>query len=147
MRKNVVYLFSITLPCYVNMSRAPRIKPPSQQKRSPAQRRKHPYLHVHQHELYDVPTLGELRDAFKPTNSPPSTFVDYSQFEVITFNRLDPTQHHLLHGKDRGTFGYYVPPEFLAAHLATDFLSTLQHLVQDLPSLGKTEEDENMARC
>jgi Oxygenase domain of the 2OGFeDO superfamily len=128
------------------MGRAPRVRPASQQKRLPAQRRNHPYLHVHEHKLYDVPTLGALRDAFEATNGPPSAFSDSSRFEVITFDHHDPTRHHLLHGMDGGILGYYVPPEFLAQRLATDFLSTLQCLVKDLPSIGKTEEDKNAAR-
>jgi hypothetical protein len=102
-------------------------------------------LHVHVHKLRDVPTLGKLRSDFATTNSPSSNFVDSSEFEVITFDHVDPTRHHVLLGPDRRVLGYYVPPEDVTPRLRTGLHSTLLGLVKDLPSIVKTEED-NMTR-
>ena len=129
------------------MGRASRCsKPPSQKKRAPAQRRNHPYFHVHEHKLRDGPTLGELRRDYATINSTSSDFVEYSEFKVITFDHLDPTRHHVLLGPDGSVLGYYIPAEDVTPRLPTDFHSTLSHLVKDLPSIGKGEEDKNMTR-
>jgi hypothetical protein len=116
-----------------------RYKPPSQKHRSQTQRRQHSYLYVHKRKLHDVPCLGDLRRAFTTKNRAPAKSSDSSQFDVIAFDHLDPTRHHLLYGTDAGILGYYVPPEYLASGLPTDFLSTLDALVQGLPSIGKSD--------
>jgi hypothetical protein len=134
--------------------------PASRKNRAPAQKRRRrrkqetlqqqlihsdPYADVKKHNLWGVPTLGELRSHYKTTNGTAPDPSSYLDFEHIYFDDGDyPEQFHLLHGKDGGVLGFYVPPEYVSPNLPSDFMAIWIHLAKDLPRLQPSQETKNM---
>jgi hypothetical protein len=143
------------------MGRVRQHVPASRKNRSPAQRKRQqqrkqetqpqqvvhfdPYANVKKHNLWGVPTLGQLRDLYTTTNSPAPDASSCLDFEHIYFDDGDyPEQFHLLHGKDGGPLGFYVPPEYVSPRLPSNWMDTLIDLAKDLPPLEPSQEAKNL---